>query len=53
MVYQQDYANVSMTELEIKVVDSLFKDILLKFYICDIDDTLALIKVSNIDNVLS
>ena len=46
-------ANIIMTELEIKVVDSLFKDCLLKFYIRCVDDTLALIKQSDIDNVLS
>ena len=46
-------ANIIMTELEIKVVDSLFKDGLLKFYIRYVDDTLALIKQSDIDNVLS
>ena len=46
-------ANNIMTELEIKVVDSLFKDGLLTFYIRYVDDTLALIKESDIDNVLS
>ena len=46
-------ANIIMTELEIKVVDSLFKDGSLKLYIRYVDDTLALIKESNIDNVLS
>ena len=42
-----------MTELEIKIVDSLFKDSLLKLYNRFVDDTLALIKESVIDNVLS
>ena len=46
-------ANIIMTELEIKVVDSLFKDGLLKFYIRYVDDTWALIKESDFDNVLS
>ena len=46
-------ANIIMAELEIKVVDSLFKDGLLKFYIRYVDATLALIKESDIDNVLS
>ena len=39
--------------METKVVDSLFKDGLLKFYIRYVDDTLSLIKESDIDNVLS
>ena len=42
-----------MTELEIKVVDSVFRDGLLKFDIHYVDDTSALIKESYIDNVLS
>ena len=46
-------ANIILTELEIKFVDSLFKDGLLKFYIRYVDDTLTLIKESDIDNVLS
>ena len=46
-------ANIIMTELEIKVVDCLWKDGLLKFYLRYIDDTLALIKESDFDNVLS
>ena len=45
--------NIIMTELETKVVDSLFKDGLLKFYIRYVGDTLALIKESDTDNVLS
>ena len=35
--------NVIMNDLEIKVVNSLFKDGLLKFYIRYVDDTFALI----------
>ena len=46
-------SNIIMTKLERKVVDSLLKDDLLKFYIRCIDDTLALIKESDIDNVFS
>ena len=42
-----------MTKLEIKVVDSLFKDGLLKFYIRYVDDIFALIQESYIYNVLS
>ena len=42
-----------MTELEIKIVDSLFKDGLIKFYIHYKDNSLALIKESDINNVLS
>ena len=45
-------ANIIKTELETKVVDSLFKDGLLKFYIRYVDDTLALIKESDIDDVI-
>ena len=47
------FANIILTEFEIKVVDSLFKDGLLKFHIRYVDDTLALIKESDIDNVLN
>ena len=36
-------ANIIMTELELRVGDSLFKDGLLKFYIRYVDDALALI----------
>ena len=46
-------SNYIMTELEIKVVESLFKDGLLKLYIYYVHDTLVLIKESDIDNVLS
>ena len=46
-------AKIIMTHLEIKVVDSLFKDGSLKLYIRYVDDTLSLIKESDIDNVLS
>ena len=46
-------SNIIMTKLERKVVDSLLKDDLLKVYIRCIDDTLALIKESDIDNVFS
>ena len=42
-----------MTELEIKIVDGLFKDSLLKLYNRFVDDTVALIKESVIDNVLN
>ena len=42
-----------MTELEIKVADSLFKDSLLQFYIHYVEDTLALTNESDIDNELS
>ena len=45
--------NVIMNDLEIKVVNSLFKDGLLKFYIRYVDDTFALIKESDTDSVLS
>ena len=45
--------NIIMTELEIKVIDSLFKDGLSKFYICYVDDAMALIKESDIGIVLS
>ena len=46
-------ANFIMTELEIKVVDSLFKDGLLKFYICYVDNFVTFIKKTDIVNVLS
>ena len=46
-------ANIIMTELEVKVGESLFKDGLLKFFIRYVNDTLALIKQSDIDHVLS
>ena len=46
-------SNIIMTELEIKIVDGLFKDSLLKLYNRFVDDTLALIKESVIDNVLN
>ena len=46
-------ADIIMTKLEIKVVDSLFKYGFLKFHIYYVDDTSALIKESDIDNVLS
>ena len=46
-------AYIIMTEVEIKVVDSLFKDGVLKSYIGYVDDTLALFKESDPDNVLS
>ena len=48
-----------MTELEAKVVDSLFKDGLQKFWICYLHDTVVLIdtvvsiKKSDIVNVVS
>ena len=41
-------ANIIMTELETVIVDKLFAAILLKFYIRYVDDTLALIKKSQI-----
>ena len=52
-------ANFIMTELEAKVVDSLFKDGLQKFWICYLHDTVVLIdtvvsiKKSDIVNVVS
>ena len=52
-MFKATLANINITELEIKVVDILFKDGLLKFYIRYVDDTLALIKESDTDNVLS
>ena len=46
-------ANIIMTELETVVVDKLFAENLLKFYIRYVDDTLALIKESDINIVLN
>ena len=46
-------ANIIMTELETVIVDKLFAANLLKFYICYVDDTLALIKESDINIVLN
>ena len=46
-------ANITMSELEIKIVYSFFKDGLLKLYILYPDDILALIKESDINKVLS
>ena len=45
-------ANIIMTELETVIVDKLFKENLLKFYDRFVDDTLALIKESDIATVL-
>ena len=45
-------ANIIMTELETVIVDKLFTANLLKFYIPYVDDTLALIKESDINIVL-
>ena len=45
-------ANIIMTELETVIVDKLFEENLLKFYIHYMDDTLALIKESDISTVL-
>ena len=45
-------ANIIMTELETVIVDKLFAANLLKFYICYVDDTSALIKVSDINIIL-
>ena len=45
-------ANIIMTELETVIVDKLFTANLLKFYICYVDDTSALIKVSDINIIL-
>ena len=45
-------ANIIMTELETVIVDKLFAANLLKFYIRHVDDTLALIKESDINIVL-
>ena len=41
-------ANIIMTELETVIVDKLFAANLLKFYIHYVDDTLALIKESDL-----
>ena len=45
-------ANIIITELETIIVDKLFAANLLKFYIRYVDDTLALIKESDINIVL-
>ena len=45
-------ANIIMTELETVIVDKLFAANLLKFYIRYVDDTLTLIKESDINIVL-
>ena len=45
-------ANIIITELETIIVDKLFADNLLKFYIRYVDDTLALITESDINIVL-
>ena len=45
-------ANIIMTELEPVIVDKLFEENLLKFYIRYRDDILALIKESDINTVL-
>ena len=45
-------ANIIMTELETVIVDKLFKNNLLKFYDRFVDDTLGLIKESDIATVL-
>ena len=45
-------ANNFMTELEIVIADRLFEENLLKFYFFYVDDTLALIKESDINIVL-
>ena len=42
-------ANIIMTELETVIVDKLFAANLLKFFIRYVDDTLALIKESDIE----
>ena len=39
-------ANIIMIELESSIVDKLFKNSFLKFYIHYINDTLTLIKIS-------
>ena len=44
--------NIIMTELETVTVDKLFKENLLKFYTCYMDDILALIKESDISTAL-
>ena len=45
-------ANIIMTEMEAVIVDKLFEENLLKFYIRYMDDILALIKESDINTVL-
>ena len=45
-------ANIIMTELEIVIIDKLFAANLLKLYIRHVDETLALIKESDINIVL-
>ena len=45
-------ANIIMTELETVIVDKLFAANLLKFYIRYVDDTLVLIKESDMNIVL-
>ena len=45
-------ANIIVTELETVIVDKLFRKNFLKFYISYMDDTLALIKESDINTVL-
>ena len=45
-------ANIIMTELETVIVDKLFEENLLNFYIRYMDDTLVLIKESGINTVL-
>ena len=47
-----DLANIIKTELETVIVDKLIAANLLKFYIRYVDDTLALIKESDINIVL-
>ena len=44
--------NIIMTELETVIVDKLFEENLLKFSVRYMDDTLALIKESDINTVL-
>ena len=46
-------ANIIMTELETVIVDKLFAANSLKFYICYVDGTLALIKESDVNIVLN
>ena len=45
-------ANIITTKIETVIVDKLFAANLLKFYICYVDDTLALVKELDIDVVL-
>ena len=47
-----DLANIIMNELEIVIIDKFFAANLLKFYIRHVDETLALIKESDINIVL-